>query len=89
MKKSNRKGKGAKTSGAKATKIAAGGLIPLKRICADLGLDPKKSRVRLRRAWRRTDPKGRSEGNVAFHEKGARWDLTKAEAAEVRAILSA
>jgi hypothetical protein len=73
---------------AKAATKTSGGLIPLKRICADLGLDPKKSRVRLRRAWRRTDAKGRAEGNVAFHEKGARWDLTKAEAAEVRAILA-
>lgn len=80
-----RKSAKARASGTKAS----GGLIPLKKICAELGVDPKKSRVKLRRAWRRTDDKGRSEGNVAFHSKGARWDLTKSEAAEVRAILSA
>lgn len=90
-KKGNGKRAGKAAKG--ATKIAKtetsrAGLIPLKKICSDLGLDPKASRVRLRRVWRKTDEKGKPEGNVAFHTKGARWDLTKAEAAEVRAILS-
>ena len=86
--KSKKRTKRASAKPAKTAKTS-GGLIPLKKICAELGVDPKKSRVKLRRAWRRTDDKGRSEGNVAFHSKGARWDLTKSEAAEVRAILSA
>lgn len=76
-----------KTKGKKVARKSAG-RIPLKRICADLGLDPKRSRVRLRRAWRRTDEKGKAEGNLAFHERNSRWDLTKSEAAEVRAILA-
>lgn len=90
MKKTSKKGTRAATANKRAAKTPAkttGGLIPLKRICADLGLDPKASRVKLRRAWRKTDEKGKPEGNVAFHEKNARWDLTAAQAKEVRAIL--
>ena len=64
-------------------KPATGGLIPLKRICADLGIEPKPARVKLRRAWRKE-----GERNVEFHEKNARWDLTPAQAKEVRAILA-
>lgn len=92
MKKLSKKGNGTKAP--KRAKIAAketsrAGLIPLKKICAELGLDPKASRVRLRRAWRKVDEKTKKpEGNVAFHAKGQRWDLTKAEAAEVREILA-
>lgn len=63
---------------------AGEGRIPLKKICADIGIEPKAARVKLRRAWRRE-----GEKNVSFHTKGARWDLTKREAAEVRALLSA
>lgn len=91
----SKKGNGArKARGAKAatkiakTETARAGLIPLKKICSDLGLDPKASRVRLRRAWRRVGENGKPEGNVEFHSKGARWDLTASEAKEVRAILS-
>ena len=61
-----------------------GGRIALKTVCAKLGIDPKRARVKLRRAWRKADEK-----NVAFHSKGARWDLSAKEANEVRAILSA
>lgn len=86
MKKRNGKSKGPAASPAVK---GSGALIPLKKICADLGIDPKRARVKLRRAWRRTDEKGKAEGNVAFHEKNARWDLTKAQAKEVREILSA
>jgi hypothetical protein len=60
----------------------AGELIPLKRICADLGLDPKRSRVKLRRVWRREETPG-----VQFHKKNERWDLTPKQAKEVREIL--
>jgi hypothetical protein len=80
--KTKTKGKG------KVAAKTSGGLIPLKRICADLGIETKPARVKLRRAWRRTDAKGKPEGNVAFHDKNARWDLTPAQAKEVRAILA-
>lgn len=84
---SKRATKTAAKSAAKSTATEAG-RIPLKKICQDLGLDPKRSRVKLRRAWRRVDEKGKTEGNVAFHAKGGRWDLTPSEAKEVRAILA-
>ena len=86
MKASSKKTTAKKGNGARKGKVSttAEGRIPLKKICQELGLDPKRSRVKLRRAWRKTDEK-----NVAFHSKGGRWDLTKREAAEVRAILSA
>lgn len=77
--KTARASKASKAKGAKVAK-ADGARIPLKAICSELGLDPKASRVKLRRA-RRVD------GSLAFHARGSRWDLTKSEAAEVRAIL--
>lgn len=69
--------------GATADKRSAsnGGSIPLKKICQKLGLDPKASRVRLRR-YLRSDDKG-----VAFHKIGSRWDLTAKQAKEVEAFL--
>lgn len=76
-----KKTKGKKgTRGATATK--RGATIPLKAICQELGLDPKASRVRLRR-FLRSDEKG-----VAFHKMGSRWDLTPAQAKEVRSFLA-
>lgn len=79
--------KGKKKVTKRATRTATaekrGALIPLKKICAELGLDPKASRVRLRRAWRREE-----DPAVQFHSKGARWDLTPKEAKEVREILA-
>jgi hypothetical protein len=60
-----------------------GGRVALKTICAALDIDPKRARVKLRRAWRKE-----GEDNVQFHNKGSRWDLTQAEAKEVRAILA-
>lgn len=86
MKAKGKKGTRAATAAkrAKAPKAASkDGTIPLKAICQELGLDPKASRVRLRRAWRRDE-----DPAVQFHEKGQRWDLSKKEAAEVRAILA-
>ena len=78
-----------KTKGKKATRAATaekrapkGGTIPLKKVCQELGLDPKASRVRLRR-FLRSDEKG-----VAFHKIGSRWDLTPAQAKEVKAFLA-
>lgn len=81
MKAKSKKG----TRAATAAKRAAPekGTVPLKKICQELGLDPKASRVKLRRAWRRDE-----DPAVQFHSKGARWDLTPKQAKEVRAILS-
>lgn len=73
------------TRGATATKRApknGKGTIPLKAICQELGLDPKASRVRLRR-YLRSDDKG-----VQFHKIGSRWDLTPGQAKEVRSFLA-
>jgi hypothetical protein len=77
----------AKTKSKKGTRAAtaevrAAGTIPLKKICQELGLDPKASRVRLRR-FLRSEEKG-----VAFHKIGSRWDLTPKEAKEVKAFLA-
>lgn len=84
MKKQS-KGRKGRASAKAAVKVAtknADARIPLKKICADLEIEPKAARVKLRRAWRRE-----GEQNVAFHTKGARWDLTPKEAKEVREIL--
>lgn len=75
------KSKGSKAKGAKVE--TKGARIPLKKICADLGIEPKKARVKLRRVWRREENPG-----VQFHSKGERWDLSASEAKEVRAILA-
>jgi len=61
---------------------AKAGTIPLKKVCAEFGIDPKRARVKLRRAWRREE-----DPAVQFHSIGSRWDLTPKEASEVRAIL--
>lgn len=73
------------TRAATAEKRAPKGTIPLKAICQKLGLDPKASRVRLRRHWRQ----GGSEGaeNLSFHERGKRWDLSPKAAKEVETFL--
>ena len=77
------KTKGAKRAsrGATANKRAPKGTIPLKAICQKLDLDPKASRVRLRR-FLRSDDKG-----VQFHKIGSRWDLTPKQAKEVETFL--
>ena len=82
MKKQSKKGPkvAAKVRASKGEKTGA--LVPLKKICSDIGIDPKRARVKLRRVWRREDSPG-----VQFHEKGGRWDLTAAQAREVREIL--
>lgn len=71
------------TRAATAEKRAPKGTIPLKAICQKLDLDPKASRVRLRRFLRS------EEGGVAFHKIGSRWDLTPKQAKEVEAFLTA
>jgi hypothetical protein len=82
MKTKTKKNGKARASG--KTVSAKGALIPLKKICADLGIEPKRARVKLRRAWRADD-----EDSSLHASKGARWDLTAKQAARVRAILSA
>jgi phage terminase small subunit len=79
VKKTSKKGTRAATAAKRAPK---GATIPLKKICSELGLDPKASRVRLRR-YLRSDEKG-----VAFHRIGSRWDLSPKEAKEVREFLA-
>lgn len=87
MKKASSK-KSKRASAKKGTTVAKketsrDGLIPLKKICAELGIEPKAARVRLRRFLRREEDPG-----VKFHKIGSRWDLSKKEAAEVRAFLA-
>ena len=80
-----KKGKvGRKARTVPAAKANGAARIPLKKICADLGIEPKRARVKLRRVWRKEN----EEGAVAFHSKGSRWDLSAKEAKEVRAILA-
>jgi hypothetical protein len=78
----SKKGKTVKARASGSKVKNEGARIPLKKICGELGWEPKAARVKLRRAWRRD-----GESNVSFHTKGARWDLTAREAKEVREIL--
>lgn len=56
-----------------------GKLIPLKAICSELDLDPKATRVKLRRLI--------EKGEIDFHDMSQRWEFTKSQAAEIRALL--
>lgn len=56
-----------------------GKLIALKTICAEMDLDPKATRVKLRRLVQ----KGELD-----HDMNSRWEFTKARAKEVRALLA-
>lgn len=82
--------KAPKAAKAKPVKAKADARTPLKVICgeiekyADGPAGTKRARVKLRRVWDRT---GDGDGDLTFHEKGGRWDLTAKEAKEVRAIL--
>jgi len=58
----------------------SGKMIPLKTICAQLELDPKATRVKLRRMI--------GNGEIKWHDHSARWEFTPARAKEVRALLS-
>jgi hypothetical protein len=64
-----------------ATKVAAGkkesNLVPLKKICQELKVDPKMARRTLR-----------AEG-IKGHDPKARWEFSAAEAKKVREILAA
>lgn len=63
-----------------AVKEPTGKLIPLKTICADLDLDPKATRVKLRRMI--------AKGEIDWHDANSRWEFTPQRAKEVRALLS-
>ena len=55
-------------------------MIPLKVICADLDLDPKATRVKLRRMI--------AKGEIDFHDHSQRWEFTQSQAKEIRNALS-
>lgn len=57
-----------------------GKLIPLKAICAELDLDPKATRVKLRRLI--------DKGEIDFHDHSSRWEFDKKQAAVIREALS-
>ena len=61
----------------------SGARIPLKRVCSDLGIEPKAARVKLRRALRRED----SPLASALHSLGSRWELTPAQVKIVKSEL--
>lgn len=59
---------------------STGKLIPLKVICAQMDLDPKATRVKLRRLI--------AKGEIDWHDTNERWEFTPARAKEIRAHLS-
>lgn len=79
----SRKGK-AKASSKKTVHAKGNGqtgkLIPLKTICAELDLDPKATRVRLRRLI--------AKGEIDWHDPNARWEFTPARAKEIKQHLN-
>ena len=79
-----KKGKvGRKESAPKGADKGTGARVPLKRVCADLGIEPKAARVKLRRALRRDD----SPLASALHSIGSRWELTPAQVKIVKSEL--
>jgi hypothetical protein len=71
----------AKTTSKKRTVEAKsnGKMIPLKTLCSQLDLDPKATRVKLRRMI--------ANDEIDFHPHSARWEFTPSQAKEVRAAL--
>jgi hypothetical protein len=69
-----------KTAGLKANAVSDGKLIPLKRLCEQLDLDPKATRVKLRRLI--------AKGEIDFHDHSQRWEFTPAQAKEIRQALA-
>ena len=57
-----------------------GKLVPLKALCADLELDPKATRVKLRRLI--------AQGKIDFHDQSQRWEFTQAQVKEIKEYLS-
>lgn len=77
-----RKGGKAAVASKKKTKADApsGKLIPLKTICADMDLDPKATRVKLRRLI--------AKGDIDWHDPNARWEFTPARAKQIKEHLN-
>jgi hypothetical protein len=83
----SRKGKGKQAAPASKKKTVAkkadaptGKLIPLKTICAELDLDPKATRVRLRRLI--------AKGDIDWHDPNSRWEFTPSRAKEIKQHLN-
>mgnify|MGYP001617987817 CR=1 FL=1 len=70
-----------KVSKKKTAAEPSGKLIPLKTICADLELDPKAARVKLRRLI--------ANEEIDFHDHSSRWEFTPKQAKVIREHLSA
>ncbi len=68
-----------KTTAKKVAKKTTSNLIPLKKICQDLKLDPKMARRTLRS----------SKPMMKIHDAKGRWEFTDAQAKKVRAVLKA
>ncbi len=76
-----KKGKVGRKAAQPKQEKGSGARIPLKRVCSDLGIEPKAARVKLRRALRRED----SPLASALHSIGSRWELTPAQVKIVKA----
>lgn len=59
---------------------SSGKLVPLKVICSEMDLDPKATRVKLRRMI--------ANGDLTFHDHSARWEFTQAQRKQIEAALS-
>lgn len=71
--------KKARASSPSAKPKKASGLIPLKNICADLGMEPRDARIRLRKA---------KDGDLPVaHEAQGRWEWLPDQVAAVSAFL--
>lgn len=78
-----RKGKlSSKKKSAKRTQVEepTGKMIPLKAICREMDLDPKATRVKLRRMI--------AKGDIDWHDSNSRWEFSPKRAKEVRALLA-
>lgn len=64
------------TTNAKTTSTKSETRVPLKRICADLKMEPRLARRKLRNA------------DLSFHDSRDRWSFTKAQVPKVKAILA-
>lgn len=76
-KKKVSKKKSAKKVSAKKVSKKTSNLVPLKKICQELKIDPKMARRKLRAA----DLKG--------HDSSSRWEFTQAQAKKAKEILAA
>lgn len=74
------KSKSSSEKGTRSEKKSSSGLIPLKQICADLELDPREARMKLRKA---------KEGQLPIaHEAQGRWEWQPDQVDAVKAFLT-